>query len=166
MKKEILFACLLAVALILSGCTDGGNGPETDTPGCGGGPGGITGCMGKSAIRDISVAPAVECLEVSANNCNGGVLAIDNKCSDDLEIGGITVPAGEYKLIEFVRNGSGELFVVELLGNPTTYVPEGEDTLSATGNLGGQEITISCLKKNVCGTAKFPPEFANGFELE
>lgn len=155
--KKILPIALLLAALLLSGCTDGGNGAETDTPGCGGA-GGITGCMGKSAIRELAVTPAVECLRVSANNCNGGVLGIENKCEDGLELGNITVPAGEYKLIEFVRMRAGNILVIEPLGNPTAYIPEDEDRMSVNGMLGAQEITISYLKKNVCGEARLPPE--------
>jgi len=165
MKKSMLIILVLGI-LLISGCDDDSflkrlTENRTDTkaeakaPGCEG-PSGITGCMGKSFIKDINIEPSVECLKIDANNCNGGVLEIENKCNAGLEIGGKTIAAGSHKLIEFVKNYPGSTFVIELKGNFDSYTPLLEDTLTIEGKLGEQDITLSYLKENVCGDEKFP----------
>jgi len=36
----------------------------------------VGGCWGKSAIIDIKVEPAIDCLKIEVNNCNGGILEV------------------------------------------------------------------------------------------
>jgi len=169
MKKTILIGLVLAI-ILLSSCKDDAllkqlTEDKTDVkiegaPGCGG-KGGLTGCQGASYITDIKVEPAVDrmggCLKVHANNCNGGMLGIENRCDNDLKLGGKIIPANSYKLIEFVRNKEREILVIEPEGNFDSYNPENEDVLTAEGTwliIGEQDITISYTKKNVCGKAK------------
>lgn len=164
--KKILIGLIILVVLI-SGCLrdediirqateDYGGEIVEKAPGCEGAGISPTGCLGKSLIKDIKVEPTVECLKVEANNCNGGILEIDNKCADDLEVGSKTVRAGSFRLIEFVRDGAGDIRVIEPEGNPDSYNPEKEDTLSAKGKLGETEVIISYTKENVCGESKMP----------
>ncbi len=157
MKKIILIALIFGI-ILFSGCLDEGKTDNTEikAPGCEGAGIVPTGCLGKSVIKDINAQPTFECLKLDANNCNGGILGIENRCDTDLEIGGKTVHANSYKGIEFVRNREGKIFVTEPGGNVDTYNPEDEDLLSVKGKLGEKEITISYTKKNVCGTAKIP----------
>ncbi|MCK4319133.1 hypothetical protein KAW38_01015 [Candidatus Micrarchaeota archaeon] len=157
MKSKIINPFLVVLTFsffLISGCID--DRTETGAPGCDGGGWVPTGCLGKSLIKNITVEPAVACLKVDANNCNGGILGIENKCDVDFKIGGQTIYAHSYQTVEFVRNAEGEIFVIEPHGNFDSYNPEDEDFLSFKGTLGEEEITISYLKKNVCGTAKTP----------
>ncbi len=67
--------------------------------------------------------------------------------------GNVTIAAGEYKLIELIRV-NGEVSVIEPKGNFDSYNPETSDELSVKGFLGGQALTLSYDKENVCGEPK------------
>lgn len=151
MKKIILMSLVLSIFL-LSGCTDTKD-SDWEKAGCGGSTL-ATGCLGGSVIKDIKVEPAAECLKLHTENCNGAILIIENDCRYDLNIGAKTIYAGSAKAVEFARNKEGKVFVVEIAGNFERYNPEDEDSLSVQGKLGEQTVTISYLKRNVCGTAK------------
>lgn len=64
-----------------------------DAPGClpmtEGVPGG---CAGKSVISGARVEPALSCLTLTPNNCNGGTLTIDNRCGTGLRLGTLALP--------------------------------------------------------------------------
>ncbi len=161
--RRILIVLIFSGFLLL-GCPLDGEG--TGAPGCDGGGWMPTGCFGESVIENITVEPSSDCLKVDANNCNGGVLEVENRCGADLEIGGKTVPAGTtYQLLEFARNGDGDIYIIEPEGNFDSYCPENEDVLSVKGMLGDEEITISYTKKNICGEAK-TPEASGSVSLE
>lgn len=157
MKPRYFYGVILVLAVVglifISGCI---NETDSEAPGCGSAGIVPTGCLGKSTIKDVKIEPPVECLKLRANNCNGGVLGIENRCSEDLEIGGKIIYADSYKLVEFVRDQEGKKFVIEPPGNFDSYNPEDEDLLSVNGTLGEKEVTISYVKKNVCGTSKTP----------
>ena len=166
MEKIILITLVILVLLSGSGCLDYISEVEGDSnennslaPGCEE-PKGIfpqtTGCLGKSGIKDISVEPTIECLELRANNCNGGVLGISNNCNFDLQIDDVIISPDTYKNIELTRNKDGKVVVVEPKGNFDSYNPQNEELLDVSATLGDQIITISYLKKNVCGREKTP----------
>ncbi len=156
LKKALAFLVILAIPFLVFSYLFGGE-PETQqtAPGCNGG-GGITGCLGKSFIRNASLEPAFNCVRLDPNNCNGGVLGVENHCEDDLTIGGVVVAAGEFKNVELVREAGGAVAVVEPEGNFDSYNPETADELGVYGTLGAQAVQLSYVKENVCGEPKKP----------
>lgn len=160
MKKIILIIVIIAVLVLIVGlttCSGETKDPDWKKAGCGGSLL-ATGCLGGSVIKDIMVEPAAECLKLHSENCNGAILVVENDCDYDLKIGGKTIYAREAKAVELARNKEGEIFVVEIAGNFEQYNPEDENLLSVDGTLGDNDVTISYLKKNVCGTEKIPEE--------
>tara|TARA_Y100000031_G_C8149699_1_gene351734 strand:+ start:106 stop:603 length:498 start_codon:yes stop_codon:yes gene_type:complete len=151
MKKTIIL--VLPILILFSGCNNNPNREDILAPACEG-RGGITGCLGKSGIKDIKIEPATLCLNIKANNCNGGVLGVENKCDSDLKLNDIIVPANKYQLIEFARDSNGKVVVLAPKGNFDSYNPEDQDTLSYQGKLGELSLTITYTKKNVCGKTK------------
>ena len=78
LNQKVLFqaASVLFISTIFTGCAN------SPAPGCNTSLLPIIGgCSGKTAIIDISHKPAVPCLTIRANNCNGGILEIRNRCS-------------------------------------------------------------------------------------
>ncbi len=151
--KTLGVIALLFLGALLSGCL-WDDGVESNTPGCDG-DGGIGGCLGKSFIRDVAVTPTRDCLAVKANNCNGGVLRVDNNCADALNFEGFSVPAGSWTFVEIVEAPATiGMFAIELKGNVACLVPESGASLSASASLGGEELIISYYKENVCGEAR------------
>jgi len=156
--KKIIFVVIFSI-LVLTGCSGETKDSDWEKAGCGGSTL-HSGCLGGSIIKDIKVEPAAECLKLHSENCNGAILIIENNCENDLNIGGKTIYVGSAKAVEFARSKEGNIFVVELSGNFEQYNPEEEDLLSVEGKLGEKEVTISYLKRNVCGTEKMPEESA------
>ena len=153
MKKAVTIILIALILVIVY--SNNRERKDSIAPACEG-RGGITGCLGKSGIKDIKVEPMMECLNIRANNCNGGILGIENKCDFDLALNNIVISADSYKGIEFARDKRGDVFVLAPKGNFDSYNPVYEDTLSANGMLGGQQLTITYTKKNVCGESKYP----------
>ena len=52
---------------------------------------GMGGCFGKTAILNVAVEPAVDCLLVEGDNCN-----------EDLILADVTAPVGEYTTFDIV----------------------------------------------------------------
>ena len=79
---------VLLLALLLSGCIVTKGSPA---PGCVESIGlpMSGGCFGKTVILDLTVEPENECLVITANNCNGGVLEVENSCPETLVLGGV-----------------------------------------------------------------------------
>ena len=80
----LLLTFALLLALVAAGC-----GPKRDSPapGCAGS-GGFGGCAGKTVILDLQVENAPACLTIRVNNCNGGILDVNNQCDEAAILGG------------------------------------------------------------------------------
>jgi|APHM01.1.fsa_nt_gi hypothetical protein len=152
MRKLAIFlslsAAILLIAVILtpiayeSKKADLAPGCDSDTL--------MGGCAGKRIIKDISVGPEKSCLSVGANNCNGGVLIINNDCSQSVQMGRYTVAEGERETLEF-KPERGEVRVYSSRGNYASYDPNTTRELSKNVRIGSENLSISYVKtQNLC----------------
>ena len=103
------------------------------------------GCFGKTAILDLTIEPETECLVVKANNCNGGVLEVDNFCHETLILDGVEIPASGHVSLDVIeKNGAHSL--IETGGNFSNYVPEESKSIVITGKLGNQQVSLAFTK--------------------
>lgn len=106
----------------------------------------LGGCFGKTAILDLTIEPENECLEITANNCNGGVLEVRNTCDERLVLGGVQVSPSEYTSLDVVEQESGEYLLSEVSSNFSDHVPGTDERIEIVGTLGSQEITVVFTK--------------------
>jgi hypothetical protein len=140
--------CLLAVAA--AGCLVKKDSPA---PGCVEywGPAPMGGCFGKTAILDLKVEPQTECLEITVNNCNGGILEVSNACAEMLVLNQITVHPGERHVGLDLDRQNDEYVFKSSGSNFSEYVPSEDEFVEIRGMLGAQEVKISFLKtKELC----------------
>jgi hypothetical protein len=111
----------------------------------------VGGCFGKTAILDLKVEPEIDCLEVSVNNCNGGVLEISSACAEMLILSQVTIHTREFNVALDLDKEDGEYVLKPTDSNFSTYVPLEDEFVEIHGVLGGQEVKISFLKtKELC----------------
>jgi hypothetical protein len=131
---------VVVLSLVLVGCIVVKDSPA---PGCiqtiGFHPAG--GCFGKTVIMDLSVEPQYECLDIAANNCNGGVLTVYNDCTEAFTLGGVTIAPGDRENLDIVKE-NGEHALVGVSSNFSDYVPETDESVQLTGILGSQEVQV------------------------
>lgn len=150
-KKQIFGILIFAIVfvILLSGCPEPDDGNGDVAPGCKGGGLVPTGCLGKHIIKDIEVAPSIDCLEVSANNCNDGILEIDNDCGKDLILEGKHIGDGGALDIAWIN---GDLVPVDAIGNFSFFLPSEDRKVTLKGTLGEQNIEVSFTKTAaLCG---------------
>ncbi len=146
----LLFILLLLLAS-LAGCVCTKDSPA---PGCreywGIPPRG--GCWGKSAIIDLKVEPAIDCLKIEVNNCNGGILEVSNSCDEPFALGGVEIEPSEYSVgLDVLRKEDGLYLLTRTNSNFSDYIPEEDELIELVGTLGGQEIRVSYIKtKELC----------------
>lgn len=140
--KTIAMLCL---ALLLSACIVTKDSPA---PGCIQtiGFAGAGGCLGKTAILDLNVEPERECLSIAVNNCNGGVLEVQNSCQETLLLGGVEIPPSDYVSLDVVEAPDGAYSLLDVSGNYSDYVPQEDQHIVLTGLLGSQEIQVAFIK--------------------
>ncbi len=142
MKKTI---AAISLALLLSACIVTKDSPAPGcikTIGCAG----TGGCLGKTAILDLNVKPEHECLDITVNNCNGGVLEIQNSCPETLLLGGLELVPPDYVSLDVVQGPGGAYSLLDVHGNYSDYVPQEEQHIALTGWLGNQEIEVTFTK--------------------
>lgn len=139
-----LVLTLLLAALILGGCVV----ENSPAPGCVRylGPAPIGGCAGKQIVKDIRVVPDMECLNVTANNCNGGVLVISNHCEQPVILSGVTVSAHSENLTFDVSRKGGKYVLVRSGGNVSGYLPKSDERISIEGSFGGKPLRLEFVK--------------------
>ena len=104
------------------------------------------GCDGRTAIIDLKVEPVQSCVTIEVNNCNGGVLEVDNRCAGSLELGGKTIAAGQVSVsLDLVEEGDSYK-LVRVYSNFSDYVPTQDETVTILGTQGGQEIRVTFIK--------------------
>ena len=143
-----IIMCLLAIAA--AGCLVKNDSPA---PGCVEywGPAPMGGCFGKTAILDLKVEPQNECLEITVNNCNGGILEVSNSCAEMLVLDQITVHPGESHVGLDLDRQNGEYVFKSSDSNFSEYVPSEDEFVEIRGLLGAQEVKISFVKtKELC----------------
>lgn len=134
-----------ALALLLSACIVTQDSPA---PGC------IKsvglpmsgGCFGKTAILDLSVAPEIACLDIAVNNCNGGVIEIDNDCQETLTLGGVEIPPTDYVSLDVVEGEDGTYTLRDVSSNFSDYVPPEDRRITLSGRLGEQAVEVTFIK--------------------
>lgn len=114
----------------------------------------IGGCFGKTLIVVLNVEPAIKCLSVSVNNCNGGVLEIRNRCDQPLLVGDLQLPGGARSSVsvELMKGSDGDTIAVRASGNYASYVPPADERLAIWAEVGRNRFRISYTK-----TAKLCP---------
>ncbi|MBN1888688.1 MAG: hypothetical protein JW850_11895 [Thermoflexales bacterium] len=141
--KSTLSIIVVLLALLLSGCIV----KDSPAPGCieSIGPPMAGGCFGKTVILDLTIAPENECLVIKANNCNGGVLEVDNSCTETLVLDGVEVPSQARISLDVIEE-NGSYSLVEVNSNFSNYVPAENERLVMTGRLGSQEVRLAFTK--------------------
>ena len=54
----------------------------------------IGGCGDTTAIVGLAVEPEVACSTFTVNNCNGGILEVDNGCGEVFSLDGMNIEPG------------------------------------------------------------------------
>jgi hypothetical protein len=112
----------------------------------------IGGCFGKSVITDLKVEPAIDCLTIEVNNCNGGILEVTNNCDETFVLGGVEITPQEYNVGLDVLGKEDGLWVLTKTGsNFSDYIPQEDELIELVGTLGDQEVRVSYTKtKKLC----------------
>jgi len=134
--------------LILSGCIV----KDSPAPGCIESIGipSAGGCFGKTAIVDLEVLSAPECVVVEANNCNGGVLEIRNTCDEAIQLEGIEILPSRLMSLD-MKEAEGSIEVLETDSNFSQYIPDVDERIEITGVVGNQTIKLAFTKtKPLC----------------
>jgi hypothetical protein len=135
--------CITICMLFLSACII----KDSPAPGCVESIGfpAMGGCSGKTAIVDLEVTSAPDCVIITVNNCNGGVLNIRNTCTEALTLNGIVIdPSDSISLDAKMVDGSIEL--TNAHGNFTDYVPDEDTRFELEGVMGTDPIQITFTK--------------------
>jgi len=138
----------MSCMLILSGCIV----KDSPAPGCIESIGipSAGGCFGKTAIVDLDVLSAPECVVVEANNCNGGVLEIRNTCDEAIQLEGIEILPSRLISLD-MKEAEGSIEVLETDSNFSQYIPDVDKRIEITGVVGNQTIKLAFTKtKPLC----------------
>ena len=104
------------------------------------------GCFGKTALLDLQVEPAPECLEFTVNNCNGGVLKVRNACSETLRLGGVEILPSDTASLDVTIDAGGTHALIQVNSNFSDHVPDKDERISFDGTLGAQAIVVTLTK--------------------
>jgi hypothetical protein len=103
------------------------------------------GCFGKPIIQDLQIENAPACLQVTVNNCNGGVINVDNTCEDRFTLGVDVVEPGDSMNFD-IRQDGGEFSLIPVASNLSEFVPSSDQVVELYGKLGDQSVKISFTK--------------------
>jgi len=144
-SRQILLVLTLFILLTLSCSLFVPIEDDNPAPGCRQGFG-MGGCFGTTVILDLSVEPEIECLEIEVNNCNGGVLDVDNDCQEAFVLEGIEILPSEYAILDVVEKDAGSYSFIQVYSNFSDFIPQEDRAITISGYLGEQETTISFSK--------------------
>lgn len=144
MKRALrLFTPLLIVSgmTLLSGCLVRRDSPA---PGCieYWGPAPMGGCQGKTVIQDLQTADVPDCVTVNFNNCNGGVLEVDNACGKPVVLDGVPVDRMTSVSLDVVDSRA----LTVTYSNFSSFVPEQDTSVEIRGQLSENNFTFSFTK--------------------
>jgi hypothetical protein len=110
------------------------------------------GCSGKSAIKDLEVEPAIECLTIEVNNCNGGILEVSNHCNEPFVLGRVEIGPSEYNIgLDVLGKEEGRYLLTRSNSNFSDYIPQENELIELVGTLGDKEVRVSYIKtKELC----------------
>ncbi len=142
--KSLIPSLVLLAFLLLTGCVI----EDSPAPGCMESMGVPMsgGCSGKTVILDLTVAPERECLTITVNNCNGGVLEVDNACQETLILDGVEIPASSSVSLDVVKADDGKYSLREVQSNFSSYIPDVNTGITITGKLGNRDVTVTFTK--------------------
>jgi len=139
---------IMVCMLVLSACII----KDSPAPGCRktiGFPA-MGGCSGKTAIVDLEVTSAPDCVIIAANNCNGGVLNIRNTCTEAITLNDITIDPSDSVSLD-VKMSEGSIELTRAHGNFSDYIPDEDTRFELTGVMGVDTIQIIFTKtKPLC----------------
>ncbi|MEA3310030.1 MAG: hypothetical protein U9Q70_11055 [Chloroflexota bacterium] len=143
--QSTLAILVILLALLLSGCLVTKDSPA---PGCIKSIGLpiIGGCFGKTVILDLMIKPPHECLDLTANNCNGGVLEVNNTCHETLALDGVEIPPSSRVSLDVSVGKNGTYSLNEVSSNFSDYIPTENESITITGRLGSQDVTVIFTK--------------------
>lgn len=104
----------------------------------------IGGCFGTTIVTDIRVSPERDCLDVQANNCNGGTLEINNRCGVPLTFGKVTFPPADG--LDAIRAPAGHWVAANNPSNFTCEVVSENAVVRLDGMLGAEPLTLTFTK--------------------
>lgn len=104
------------------------------------------GCFGKTALLDLTVEPENACLAIKANNCNGGVLEVDNSCQEILVLDRVEIPSSSCVSLDVIEEADGTFSLSQVSSNLSSYVSQQDKRITLTGWLGNQEIEVTFTK--------------------
>ncbi len=140
--------CISICLLILSGCII----KDSPAPGCRktiGFPM-MGGCSGKTAILDLEIESAPECVIIEVNNCNGGVLNIRNTCGENINLHEIVIPSGDSVSLD-VKMVDGSIELIQSHGNFSDFIPDEDTRIELIGEAGINPIQFAFTKtKRLC----------------
>ncbi len=104
------------------------------------------GCNGKTILTDLTLEGFPECIQVTVNNCNGGILEVQNNCSETLILGNLEIPPGESFNLDIQPGTDGGFDLVRTPSNFSDYSPSKDQTINIVGHIGNQAISITLIK--------------------
>jgi hypothetical protein len=107
---------------------------------------GMGGCFGTTVILDITIEPEIECLEIEANNCNGGVLEVRNTCQETLILDDFEIPPMDSISFDVIEEADDSYSLVDIYSNFSDFIPEENKAINISGMLGSQEIKLVFTK--------------------
>jgi hypothetical protein len=144
-SRTCITTAIVALILLLGGCIVTQDSPA---PGCVKSIGlpVAGGCFGKTAILDLQVEPAPECLALTANNCNGGVIEVRNTCTEILRLGGVEILPSDTASLDVTVDAGGTHALIRVNSNFSDHVPDKDERISFNGTLGTQAIAVTLTK--------------------
>jgi hypothetical protein len=146
--KSVLLGLALAFISANAGC---GIRTESPAPGCTEywGLAASGGCQGKTVILDLQVEPQIDCLHVRANNCNGGILDVDNLCEVALTLGEVEIQPGQRSVGLDVAErdpATGRATLTHAHGNFSEFAPAADQSVEVIGTLDTRAIRVRFVK--------------------
>jgi hypothetical protein len=104
------------------------------------------GCSGKTILTDLELEGFPECAKVTVKYCNGGVLEVQNECSEALSVSNFEVAPGESVSLDVQPAEDGGFELVSIPSNFSDYSPSEDQFIEIIGTIGDQALTISLTK--------------------
>jgi len=139
----IIFSMLACMLVTLAGCVV----KDSPAPGCIkriGFPA-MGGCFGKTAIIELKVEPVLDCVQIEANNCNGGVIDVRNNCAETVRLGGYEIPPSDTAILDVIETG-GVIEVVGTSSNFSQYKPDSDKKIEIEGAAGDRSFRLTFTK--------------------
>jgi len=106
----------------------------------------IGGCNGKTIITDLELEGFPDCAQVTVNNCNGGVLEVQNDCSIILTLENIALQSGETMTFDIQPTMDGSFELIRIPSNFSDFTPAEDQIIEIAGSIGDQVISLSLTK--------------------